>query len=185
MGLQTALQSGAVRVDAHNLHRRAVGTIGGDGVGPPRIGQQFGQMLLQPFGAPTDRRDVQIAALRAGTRHRLGKAAVVAAQAAVNLVEHTERAAMRARAFPVTRGAMQHRGVAAPVQKYQALLAARDTLPDRVEQRRGDDATFGLVAHVHAPHQRQPCMGANAAGHLQAHITATLFGGAAMVPAFQ
>jgi hypothetical protein len=56
------------------------------------------------------------------------KAAVVAAQRAVDLVEHAEGAAVRALAFPAAVGAVQHRRVAAPVQEHHGLLAARHPL---------------------------------------------------------
>ena len=98
------------------------------------VGQQVAQVLLQPLGAAAHRRDVHVAAHRAGARHAFGVAAVMAAQGAVDLVEHAEGAAVRAFAFPVAGSAGEHGRVAAPVQKDQRLLAARDALLDGVQQ---------------------------------------------------
>jgi hypothetical protein len=50
-----------------------------------RLGAQPRQLLLEPLGAAADRRDVGVAAVRAGARHALAEAAVVAAQRAVDL----------------------------------------------------------------------------------------------------
>jgi hypothetical protein len=89
--------------------------------------QQLGQVLFQPLGAAAQRGDVEVAAGRAGARHPLGEAAVVAAQGAVDLVEHAEGAAVRALALPAAVGAVQHRGVAAPVQEHHGLCSPRAT----------------------------------------------------------
>jgi hypothetical protein len=80
---------------------------------------------------------------------------VVAAQAAVDLVEHLVRAAVRAVAFPVAVLAVQHGRVAAPVQEQQALLAARHALGDFGHERRREHGAARLLAHVHAPYARQ------------------------------
>ena len=90
------------------------------------MGQQFAQVFFELLGAPANGRDVGVAAFGAGAWHPLGQAAVVAAQRAVDLVEHAESAAMFALAFPAAVGAMQHRGIAAPVEQQHALLAAFD-----------------------------------------------------------
>ena len=176
LGFQRALEAGAVGVDAHHLH--------GPAVGPPGAGQQLGQMLLQPLGAAPDGLDVHIAAGGAGAGHGLGEAAVVAAQAAVHLVEHAKGAAMRAFALPVAVAAAQHRGVAAAVQQHHALFATRHPLLDGGQQRRRENGAARLLVHVHPAHPGQAA-GADAAGHLQAHVAAALLGGAAVVPALQ
>ena len=116
------------------LPARAVGVDPGD----PRPGQQRRDLLLEPLGAAADRRDVGIAAIRAASRHRVGEAAVVAAQGPVLLVEDAPGAAVRAAALPAALAAVQHRGVAAPVEEDQALLAAGDPRLDRRDQRRGE-----------------------------------------------
>jgi 5-methyltetrahydrofolate--homocysteine methyltransferase len=92
--------------------------------------------LFEPLGAASHRRDVEVAAVGAGARHALGEAAVVAAQRAVELVKHAPGAAMGAGAFPAAVAAMQHRGIAAAIEKHQALLTARNPLLDGVDQRR-------------------------------------------------
>ena len=94
-------------------------------------GQRRGNLLLQPLGAAPDRRDVEVAALRAGARHPLGEAAVMAAQGAVELVEDPPGAAVRAAAAPAAVVALQHRRIATPIEEQQALLAARDALAHR------------------------------------------------------
>src|SRR5438105_4600566 len=95
--------------------------------------QRLGQLLLQPLGAAADRRDVEVAALRACARHTLGEAAVVTAQRAIELVEHAPRAAVRATALPAAIAAMQHRRIAAAVEEDEALLSAIDARLQRVE----------------------------------------------------
>src|SRR5206468_11340972 len=101
------------------------------------------QLLFQPLGAAAERRDVEVAALRAGARHALGEAAVMAAQCTIELVEHAPRAAVRAAALPAAIGAMQHRRIAAAVEEDEALLAAIDARLQGIEQwrrQRGGDA---------------------------------------------
>ena len=106
------------------LLARAVGVDAGDA----RFRQQRRELLLEPLGAAPDRRDVEVAALGTGARHRLGQAAMVAAQSPVLLVEDAPGAAVRAAAEPAAFAALQHRRIAAPVQEHQALLAAGDPL---------------------------------------------------------
>ena len=170
--LQRALQPRAVGVHAGDARRRAVR--------PARVGQQFGQLFLQPLGAAPERRDVDVAALRAGARHAFGEAAVVAAQGAVDLVEHAVGAAVAALAAPVAGAAGEHRRVAAAVEEDQRLLAARDAFPDGRQQRRREQAALGLVVHVHQPHRGQAA-GAHAGGHFQAAVAPAL----ARLPALQ
>ena len=74
--------------------------------GNARTWQQGCQLLLELLGAAAERRDVEVAALRAGTRHAFGEAAVVAAQRPIDLVEDPPRAAVRA---AVTNGARDSR----------------------------------------------------------------------------
>ena len=109
--LERALEPRGVSVNARN-HQRAA-------VRPCDALQQLGQVFFEPLGAAAHRGDVHIAARRAGARHALGEAAVMAAQRAVYFVKHPVRAAMRAFAFPAAVVAGQHGCVAAPVQKNQ------------------------------------------------------------------
>jgi hypothetical protein len=129
------------------LSARAVGVDAGD----PRLGKQRRELLLEPFGAAADRRDVGVAAIGAGARHRRGQAAVMAAQRPVLLVEDAPRAAMRAAAQPAAFAALQHRRIAAPVEEDEALLAARHALVQcrddlRRERRRRVSARRPTVA---------------------------------------
>ena len=148
--LQRALEARAVGVHAGDAHRLAIGLL--------HVGQQVGQVFFQPFGAAAQRRDVDVAAGRAGARHALGVAAVVAAQRAVDLVEHAVGAAVRAFAFPVAGGAGQHRRIAAAVQEHQGLLAARDALLDRFEQLRREARCVWAAGSCPpaAPHGKAP-----------------------------
>ncbi len=168
---------GGVGVDACNAHRRTIGPAG--------VGEQLGQVLFELFRAAAHGTDVGAAAARARPGHPLGVAAVVAAQGAVDLVEDAVGAAVRALAFPVAFGAVQHRRVAAPVQEDHALLAPGHPFGDGRQQRGGEDGALGLVVHVHATHQGQRATVAHAAGHVQPHITPAFAGGTAVVPAFQ
>ena len=120
LGLQGALSARAVSVDAGNA----------------RTGQQLGQLLFQPLGAAAHGGNVEVAALRTGAWNTLGEAAMVAAQRAVELVEHAPCAAIRAAAFPTAIAAMQHRRVAAPIQEHQALFLALQPLLQCGHQRR-------------------------------------------------
>ena len=175
--LKRALEARAVGVDARHAHRLAVRAVDAC--------QQHFELLLQLFGAAPDGGNVGAAARRAGARHALGEAAVVAAQRAVRLVEHLVRAAVRAVAFPVAVGAVQHGRIAAPVEQHHALLAALHALLDGGQQRRGKHRAARLLAHVHHAQHRQAgrggccCTGADfacarvrtdAAGHVQAQV---------------
>ena len=126
---QRAFEPRAVGVHAHDACGLAVGLA--------RMVQQVRKLLLDHLGPAADRHDVHVAAGRAGPRHRFGEAAVVAAQAAVDLVEHPIGAAVRALAFPAAVMAGQHRRIAATVQKNQRLLAALYALCNGIEQWRG------------------------------------------------
>jgi hypothetical protein len=87
---QRALEARAVGVDARHA----------------RLGQQQRDLLLETLGAASDASDVEVAAIRAGARHRLREAAVVAAQRAVER-KHAPRAAVRHALFQPG-GAVQH-----------------------------------------------------------------------------
>ena len=121
----------------------------------PHVGQQLAEVLFQPFGAPAQRGNIGVPAGRTGARYPLSKATVVAAQLAVNFVEHPVGAAVLAFAFPIAVGAMQHRRVATPIQEHHALFAARHPLSDGLYQWRCHHTVFGLVGHVHPAHQRK------------------------------
>src|SRR5690606_33668525 len=119
-------------------------------------------------------------AIGAGAGYALCEAAVVAAQRAVDLVKDPEGAAVGALAFPGAGVAGQHRGVAAPVEQYQALFATRHALLHRRQQRRRERGALGLVVHVHHAQAGQAAA-ADAPRHFQPRI-APLF---ARVPALQ
>gem|GEM_PF-5700821 len=143
-------------------------------------------MFFEPLGAAPDRRDVDVAAARTGAWHAFGEAAMVAAQRAVDLVKHAVRATVRALAFPVAVQARQYRRIAAPVQKNQRLLAARNPLGNGRQQWRRDHAVARLVVHVDAPDRWQASrfgkfLGAYAFAHGQALVPA----GKCRLPAFQ
>ena len=105
---------------------------------------------------------------------------MVAAQRAVDLVEHRVRAAMGAVAFPAAVVASQHGRVATPVEQHHHLFAPGDALAHGIHQRRGQHGLFGLLVHVHQPQAGQGTT-AHAFGHVQAQV-APLLGS---VPAFQ
>ncbi len=132
-----------------------LGRVGID-AGHARARQGLGQLLFQLLGAAAQGRDVRVAAARAGGRHPLGEAAVVAAQRAVQLVEDAEGAAVRAFALPAAFQAVQDRRIAAPVQEHQALLAPLKTLAQRFDQRLAQGRGNALVArqavHVEQAH---------------------------------
>ena len=155
LGFQRTLQPGAVGVDAGYAQRLAVRLRIADSAGSAHIGQQLAQLFFQLLGAATHGFNVDVAAGGAGAWHALGKAAMVAAQGAVYLVKHAEGRAMRALTFPAAVGAMQHGGIAAPVQKHHALFAVCDALADGVQQRQRENGMAWLVVHVHPPHQGQ------------------------------
>src|SRR5438067_7856635 len=139
-----ALVAGGIRIDARDAHRAAVGPA-----------QQPGELLLEPLGAAADRRDVEVAAVRTSARNALGEAAMVAAQAAVELVKNAPRAAMRAAAFPAAVATVQHRRVATAVEEDETLLAALDALlqrgDERRRERRGHAFALRQLVHVDQP----------------------------------
>ena len=163
--LQAALGARAVGVQPQHADRFAIRA--------PGMGQQTDQLFLELFGAASDRRDVEVAATRAGIGHARTVAAVVAAQRAVDLVEHRMRAAVRTVAFPAAGVTGQHRGVAAPVQQQHALLAAGGALGDRFQQRRRQHALLGLVVHVDQPQPGQRAA-TDALRHLELEVAADL-----------
>ena len=182
---ERAPESGGVGIYAGDAHRPTAR--------PLHMDQQFGQMFFQPLGAAPDRRNVDVAAGRAGARYALGKTAVVAAQRAVDLVKNPVGAAMRTLAFPAAVVAGQHRGIAAPVQKNQRLLAARDPFGNGVNQHWRNHAMSGLEVHVHAPYTRQPAAPVIAQGWIssslgsnpQRHGQQLVFASEGCLPAFQ
>ena len=78
---------------------------------------------LQPLGATAEGGKVDIAAIWTGARDAGFEPAVVAAQAPVHQVDHQIGGTAVAARDPATGAAGQHRRVAAPVEKDQALLA--------------------------------------------------------------
>ena len=89
-------------------------------------------MLLQLLGASAHGGDIDVAALGAGAGHAVGGAAVVAAQGAVDFVEHAVGAAMRALALPAAIAAMQYGRKATAVEEKHGLLATGNALGNRV-----------------------------------------------------
>ena len=172
-------------VDLARVHRRqprlqrALDACGvGVDAADAGAGQQRGDLLLELLGAAAQRRDIGVAAVRAGARHALGEAAVVAAQRAVGLVEDAPCAAVRAAALPATGAAVQHRRVAAAVEQQQALLAARDALLDRRLQRRRQHrglraARARQPVHVEHAHRRQ-CAASHARGQREPRVAPLL-----------
>ena len=95
---QFTFEARAVSVNACHPQGRTIGTL--------YIRQQLGQQFFNFFCAMAQHTNVLVAAGRAGTRHGLGQAAMVAAQGAVAFVKHPVSAAMRAFAFPAALSAM-------------------------------------------------------------------------------
>ena len=180
-----ALEPGTVGVYAGDAYRLACWPLRTDRMGPAHIRQQFSQMFFEPLGAAAHGCNIRIAASRASARHALCVATMMAAQGSIDLVKNPVGAAMRTFTFPVAVSAVQDRRVTATVQKHQTLLATRHPLCNRLQQRRGNHAFFWLMVHVDPAHHWQTGMLANAAGHLQANITATFCGRPAMVPGLQ
>ncbi len=116
-----ALAAGGVRIDARHACLR----------------EQRAEGLLDALRAAPQRRDIDIAAVRAMVRDARFVAAMVAAQPVLRLVEHQVRRAARTARQPAARIARQHRRVAAAVEEQQALLAAREAVGNGIEQRLG------------------------------------------------
>ena len=140
LALQRAFAACAVGVDARHPHGRAIGA--------PQIGQQFAQMLFKLFGAAPDRCDVDVAAIGAAARHRVGVAAVMAAQRAVELVKDAVGAAVCALALPAAVVAGQHRRIATPVQKDERLLPACHAFGNGLHQGWCQQGAARLLSHV-------------------------------------
>ena len=140
-------------------------------------------MFFKLLGAAPHGRNVGIATSWACTGHTLGKAAVVAAQGAINFVKHPKRTAMRAFTFPAAICAMQYGCITPSVEQQHALLALGHTLLNGGHQGRRQNSFARLVVHVYAAHEGQlTCP--NARGHGQAHITSTFCSRPAVMPAF-
>ena len=115
LGLQAAFEARGVGINPRHPHRLAFRPLRALGAGAANVGKQRGQVFFYLFGALADRRNIKVAARRAGSGHAFGETAVVAAQAAVNFVKHAKRAAVGALTFPAAVSAMQNRGVASAV----------------------------------------------------------------------
>jgi hypothetical protein len=92
-------------------------------------------------------------------RRGLGVVAVVAAPRARRDVQRERDVAVRALGHPAARAALRVVGVPAPVEEEHGLLAALESLRDRVAQRaREQRAGGGFAPQVHDPHlgQRAP-----------------------------
>ena len=101
------------------------------------LGKVLGQNGFDALRALSDRAQVDITALRTVFRRGFDVAAQMATQRAFFLVKHQTRRTARTARHPAARTAMNHRGVATAVDEYQALLAARKPLRDRIFQRFG------------------------------------------------
>jgi hypothetical protein len=143
-------------------------------------GEAFGEGLFEALGAAAEGLDVLVAAVGAGQRDAGLEAAVVAAQAPVGQVQHHVGGAVRAAADPAAGRAREHRGVAAPVEEDEALLALLQARLDGPQQVLGEAVLELLAAHVHRAHLGQGG-GNGAAGQFDALVAAGLGG----VPAFE
>jgi hypothetical protein len=101
----------------------------------PRRGKEAGDRFLDPLGAAADRTQVGIPAGWAEARHRVLRAAMVAAQAPIRGVQHESRRAARAARGPAAGLAGEHRRVAAPVDEEKALLAERQAVANGFDRR--------------------------------------------------
>jgi hypothetical protein len=146
----------------------------------PGGGEAFGEGLFEALGAAAEGLDVLVAAVGAGQRDAGLEAAVVAAQAPVGQVQHHVGGAVRAAADPAAGRAREHRGVAAPVEEDEALLALLQAHLDGPQQVLGEAVLELLAAHVHRAHLGQGG-GNGAAGQFDAFVAAGLGG----VPAFE
>src|SRR5690606_1074485 len=103
--------------------------------------EQLHQPLLQALGAAPERREILVAAGRAGAgRGRLGGAVVtdeaIPVRGGAQAVEHAIRVAVIAAGKPAAGIAGEHRRVAAAVEEDERLLAAAEDLPDRADRLR-------------------------------------------------
>ena len=105
---------------------------------------------------------------------------------AVDFVEHTVGAAMRALALPATITAVQHRRKTTAVEEQHGLLATGDALSDSGQQWRRKHGFLGLMLHVDGDDFGQHAT-ANALGHRQPKVTSasTITPHTAVVPAFK
>ena len=130
---------------------------GGPGVAPARAVAVDAQHARAAETAPrergfdalralADRREILVAALRAGRGHRRLVAAMMAAQPPVLEMQHELRRAAVAARDPAAAAAQQHRRVAAAVDENQALLAARVQLRAIASSSRADRPSAQTLA---------------------------------------
>ncbi len=169
--LRAAFAARAVSIDAQHARAR----------------HRARKRLFDALRAASERRDIDVAALRARARNARLPAAVMATQRAFGLMQHDIGAAARAAGDPAARIARQLRRVAAAVEKHQALphrdraplstprAAARTSLPPtRAPRRRSSSRSISLDA-------RQRRIGDRAVREGQAPVAALI----RLPPAFQ
>ncbi|MNQ53786.1 hypothetical protein D3C85_678340 [compost metagenome] len=140
-------------------------------------------MLFHALRAAPHGRQILVAALGAGARHRGLVAAMVALQAmaaSVGAMQHGKGGTARAVADPGAGLAVQHRRIAAPVQEDQRLFLAFQPLADGLEQLRRHAMLHLQPAGVDQPHRRQRA-GPRPARQGQAQVAAAL----GVLPGFQ
>ena len=113
------------------------------------------QRFFQTLRADADRLEIGIATGGTGVRHALLRAAVVAAQAAVFLVQHQLARAVLALGQPATGGAHEHRRIAAAIDEDEALFLALQAIVDGGEQGFAQSVLQRQLGDVHAAHDGQ------------------------------
>ncbi|MNM95964.1 hypothetical protein D3C81_1084270 [compost metagenome] len=121
------------------------------------IGEQLQQAFFQALGADALRLQRQAGAIRAGQRHRLTRAAVMALQATTSTMHGhrrgvQRRAAALARCGPTAVVAQQHRCVTPPVLEHQHLVAGFQVLADADQHFRRQSILQRTFAHIEDPH---------------------------------
>jgi hypothetical protein len=114
------------------------------------------ERFLQPFGADALGLQRQPAAVRAGRRNRLARAAVVALQPPAAAVHRHRGVAAPALRAPAAVVAQQHRGVAAAILEHQDLATGRQRAADRRQQLRRQAGLQRSLAHVEHAHRGRP-----------------------------
>ena len=125
--------------------------------------EQFTQPLFQPLGALTEPGQIEIAAIGTGAWHRSLGSTVVTDQPIAGRALRARRRPMHdpigvalvAAAKPATGRARKHRGVAAPIEKDQRLLATGNGVGDGLYRRLGEAMTQLGALQWYASHLGQ------------------------------
>ncbi len=112
----------------------------------------FGEHGFQALCAAPEGQQIDVAAVGTGARNECFEAAVVAAQALVGQMQHEVGGAALAARDPAAGRTGQHRGITAPVEEHQALLAAFQSLLQSGEQGRGESFLKFLAPRVDDAH---------------------------------